>query len=119
MCCDSTIRHWMRSRMHRQRSRRCFRTRRNSTALAWRMGESLFLEEVVEGFASAAGAGGRKFRRRGGSRSRRGCGGCVLLDGHAERVEAALVARVLARDTLGDRLRAFELRAGIEMHALL
>ena len=45
-----------------------------------------------------------------------GCG--VLLDGGAELIEFAVVLAVFGSDAFGDRLSAFELRAGIEESAL-
>lgn len=43
----------------------------------------------------------------------------VLLNGHAEFVELAIVLRVFGRNALGDGLRAFELRTAVEKAALL
>ena len=43
----------------------------------------------------------------------------VFFDGGAELVEFAVVAGVLGSDAFGDRLRALELRGGVEEAALL
>src|SRR5690242_9919521 len=78
----------------------------------------LLFEEVFEGLACVVGTW---WRRRGGTtgslrvRSRRG----VLLDGHPKFVELAMVLGVFGRDALFNRLRALELRAGVEEAALL
>src|SRR5215475_14941996 len=64
----------------------------------------LLLEEVVEGATDIAGA-----RRVG-----RG----VALDRDSERERGALIGRVLVGDLLGDRLRALEAPAGLEVRAL-
>src|SRR5262249_17489892 len=64
----------------------------------------LLLEEVVEGAPDVARA-----RRVG-----RG----VALDRDAERERGALVGGVLVGDPLGDRLRALEAPAGLEVRAL-
>src|SRR5258708_26650866 len=80
----------------------------------------LLLEEMLEGLASVWRTAGNGFRKRCGDlrglliRSRRG----VLFDGGAEFVELAVILAVLGSDALGNGLRAFKLRAGIEETAL-
>jgi len=79
-----------------------------------------FLKQVVE---SAAGVIGTLRRGIGGNlrSSGRGDGGRrrILFHCGAKRIERAVIARVFLGDTLGNRLRALKLRAGIEIHALL
>jgi hypothetical protein len=80
----------------------------------------LFLEEILKGLAGIVGAwrgwrGGGGYLRGLGVRG----GGGVFFDGHAEFVELTVVFGVLGGDTLGDRLGALELGAGIEEAALL
>src|SRR5206468_7721758 len=47
------------------------------------------------------------------------CSSDLFLNGHAKFVERAVVAGVLGRDALANRLGALELRASIEEAALL
>src|SRR5207247_4219938 len=69
---------------------------------AWRA--LLLLEEVVEPAADVAGA--------------RRVGGGVALDRHAEREPGTVVACVLVRQPLGDRLFALEPPTRVEVGAL-
>src|SRR5213592_2348831 len=69
---------------------------------AWRT--LLLLEEVVEPAADVAGA--------------RRVGGGVALDRHAEREPGTVVACVLVRQPLGDRLFALEPPTRVEVGAL-
>src|SRR5207302_347080 len=62
-------------------------------------------------------ARGRRCSGACGLRVRSGRG--VFLNGHAKFVERAVVAGVLGRDALANRLGALELRASIEEAALL
>ena len=78
---------------------------------------ALLFEEVFEGLAGVA----RTRRRRSG-----GAGGLhvrsgrrVFFDGHAEFIEGAVVLGIFGGNALPNRLRAFELRAGVEEAALL
>ena len=84
--------------------------------ISWR---SLFLEEILEGLAGVVGA--RRRGRRGAIGGRLGIGSWrgVFFDGHAKFVESAGILCVFGGDAFGDRLGAFELRAGIEEAALL
>jgi len=79
--------------------------------------EELLLEEILESLASVIGARGRGGSVPRGLRvgSRRG----VLFDGHPKFVEGAIVLGILVGDAFFNRLRAFELRAGVEEAALL
>jgi len=76
----------------------------------------LLLEQVFKRLARVVRT--RRRRSRGGRLLRVRCGRRILLDGHAEFVELAVVLRVLGRDAFRDGLRAFELRAGIKKPAL-
>ncbi len=79
--------------------------------------EALLFEEVFEGLARVVRARGRRCSGACGLRVRSGRG--VFLNGHAKFVERAVVAGVLGRDALANRLGALELRASIEEAALL
>src|SRR5258708_21284325 len=73
----------------------------------------LLFEKVLEGLARVVVA--RRGRRGGrGSLVRVGGGSGVFLDSGAKLIKFAGVLSVLGRDALGDRLRAFKLRAAIE-----
>ncbi len=75
-----------------------------------------FLKEVFEGFAGIVWARGRgSLDRRAGGVSN---GGRVLLYGGTKFEEGAAIFRVLLCDAFGNRPRAFELAAGIEVDAL-
>jgi hypothetical protein len=82
--------------------------------------ERLLFEEIFESLARVERTRGRRFRHGGLLRGLRISGGCgVFFDGHAKFVKGAGVLRVFGGDALGDGLRAFELRAGVEEAALL
>ena len=91
-----------------------------SAIFGWKETE-LFFEKVFEGLAGI-GRTARSWLGKCGGDLRglligSGCG--VLFDGHAEFVELAGVLAVFGGDALGDGLRTFKLRAGIEEAALL
>ncbi len=79
----------------------------------------LLFEEVFESLAGVVRTrrGRRSGTRRGGLRI--GGGRSVFFDGHTKFVKGAGILRVFGRDSLGNRLGAFEPRAGIEEAALL
>jgi hypothetical protein len=80
--------------------------------------KKLLLEKIFESLACIVVT---RWRSRRGTGSRWLCVGSrrrVLLHSRAKFVELAIVLRVLRRDALRDRLRAFKLRAGIEIAAL-
>ena len=81
--------------------------------------DNLFFEQVVERFAGVVGAIGRGAARRllGGLSGGRGRGR-VLFNRGAERIKGAIVPRIFFGDALRNRLSAFELLSGVEVHAL-
>jgi len=78
----------------------------------------LLLEEIFKGLAGVRVARRSRGSGAGGRRLSIGRWRGIFFDGRAEFVELARILRVLGRDALWDRLRAFELRAGIEETAL-
>src|SRR5215831_5027750 len=79
--------------------------------------EALLLEEVFESLAGVTGTRRSGCAGTGGLRVR--CRRGVLFDGHPKFVELAMVLGVFGGDAFLNRLRAFELRAGVEEAALL
>jgi hypothetical protein len=78
----------------------------------------LLLEEVLEGLAGAAGTrGGAGMFLLGAVGRRVSDGSGIFFNRHAQLEKGAVVFGGLFQDRLGNRLRAFKLRAGIEIHA--
>src|SRR5579859_3002684 len=84
-------------------------------------GYKLLFKEVFERLPGVGRAAGSWLGKSGGDLRRLLIGRWrgVLLNGHAEFVEFAGVLAILGSDALGDGLRTFKLRAGIEEAALL